>query len=838
MTDVREGRGHGAGDGWLEPGQDLDDLLTRWGSEQTGPFRRPAGGGRHAASDPVPPTWADDPLGTGPPPAPRSSRHEAPEPPAPRHEPPAEPRPSAPGHAASRHGTPAEPPSRPDAPRYEPQPSAPGHAASRHSATNESGSTSRSARHEAPHHEVPGYEPPRYETPRVEGPRYVSPFEGPRTELPRSVRARPEVGRPAGGGAPGTLEDGGPRTEPSRPGDLPAGGAWAPDTGRRFRPDEAPPAARDTGRRFRADGVPPVWERDGAAPNGSTGPTPPAPLHSALVGAPPAPAPPGPPRFDDTGAYAGWLRDGRNPDAHGLLTHDTFDPYADPGPPLDPAGGDDIPGQHRRAGARSPAPRPRWLRTLRIVGAVLGVLLVVGGGFGFFQYKKLSGNINRIDALSPDDAAIRNAAKQLDAENYLILGSDTRAGDNAKYEETAGQVNGERSDTTILAHLSPNRDKAILVSFPRDAWVSLPECPKTGGGMSPAHDGQFNEAFAIGGPSCTVLAVQKLTGIKINHYIQVDFSGFKTMVDAVGGVPICTTKALRDDESGLRMDPGTSVLQGEQALAYVRARYGIGDGSDLGRIERQQKFLGAMMRAATGKKLLVNPVALTKFLGAATKSLTLDNDTSFGDLKALADQLNGLDPKRVSFVTAPIANPAYNPPGFPPLRPGQGGSKVQLDDVAGRTLWDSIINDKPAAAPGSTTAPKPKNVLTIAPTEVRARVLNGVGTGGLAGEVAGDLQGVGFSVDETSNAPRTTATTVRYAPDQAEAAKTLATAVPGAVLQPDSGTTLDLVIGTNYTGVKTVAVGDPATAKAAAAPKPKPATSTAKPVTAADATCT
>jgi LCP family protein required for cell wall assembly len=368
--------------------------------------------------------------------------------------------------------------------------------------------------------------------------------------------------------------------------------------------------------------------------------------------------------------------------------------------------------------------------------------------------------------------------------------------------------------------------------------VSLPECRRSDGTVEPAHDGQFNEAFAIGGPSCTVRAVQKLTGIRINHYVQVDFAGFKTMVDAVGGVPICTPTPLYDKESGLRMDAGTTRLRGEQALSYVRARYGIGDGSDLGRIQRQQRFLGAMVRSATSTKLLVNPVALTKFLGAATKSLTLDRETSFGDLKSLADQLNGLDPKKVAFLTAPIANPAYNPPGFPALKPGQGGSKVLLDDEAGRTLWDSIINDKPAQPGGPAPTPK-KSVLTVAPEQVTVRVLNGVGTSGLAGTVGTALQGAGFSLTEPTNAPRTMTTTVRYAPEQAEQAKTLAAAVPGAVLQPDAGTTLDLVVGANYTGVKPVKPGDPATARPAAAPKPKPAGATApKPVTAADTTCT
>jgi LCP family protein required for cell wall assembly len=371
----------------------------------------------------------------------------------------------------------------------------------------------------------------------------------------------------------------------------------------------------------------------------------------------------------------------------------------------------------------------------------------------------------------------------------------------------------------------------------------LPSCQKSGGGTESEHDGQFNEAFSIGGPSCTVLAVQKLTGIKINHYVQVDFTGFKTMVDALHGVSICSTVPLRDDESGLRLPAGTTVLKGEQALAFVRARYGIGDGSDLGRIQRQQRFLGSMVRSATSSKLLLNPVALTKFLDAATKSLTLDRATSFGDLKALASQLHGLDPKKVSFLTAPIADPAYTPPGFPAPPPGQGGSRVLLDDVAGRSLYDSIINDKPQppktpAKPSSSPQP---NRLTVAPQEVSVRVLNGVGMTGLGRKVSGDLQSVGFETVEPSNAPPTATTTVRYGPKNKEQATTLAAAVPGGVLQADASTDLDLVVGSNYTGVKTVKIGDPATGTAAPAPKPAAATTptpaTTPAVTAADARC-
>jgi LCP family protein required for cell wall assembly len=507
----------------------------------------------------------------------------------------------------------------------------------------------------------------------------------------------------------------------------------------------------------------------------------------------------------------------------GLLTHRAA--YAPDGDPLDTgygfpappgrgrfaAGGDqfypddgDIPPDEREPGRHRRPGRPGWLKVMAWVFAVVGLFGAAIGGWGFFEYHRLSNNITRIDALAPNDPAIKQAAKQRNAENYLLIGSDTREGANSGF----GNVTGARSDTTILAHLSPGRDKALLVSFPRDSWVDLPPCQRTKGGTSPGGEGMFNSAFEVGGPKCTVLAVQKLTGISVNHYVQVDFTGFQTMVEALGGVTICSTEEVDDPKSGLRLHKGSQVLRGAQALAYVRARKTLGDGSDIGRIQRQQRFLGAMIRKATGSKLLFNPLALTRFLDAATKSLTLDRATSLKDLKALGDQLRDLDPKKVSFITAPIANQDYTPPGT------NLKGRVLLDDVAGRRLYDSIINDKPA--PPKTTAPgtKPKTAakvtLTVAPGDVSVKVLNGVGLTGLAARTAADLTSVGFAVTNTGNGPTgTKVTQVRYAPDRADAARTLVAGVPGAVLQEDGslGHTLQLVVGANYRGAVAVQVG-------------------------------
>jgi LCP family protein required for cell wall assembly len=552
------------------------------------------------------------------------------------------------------------------------------------------------------------------------------------------------------------------------------------------------------------------------------------------------------------GGGAGTLTADDDP---GLLTHRaSFDPDYDPygdrfggsyggGPDFLPPG--ERPGRHRRGAGGGG--RPRWLKVIAWVGAVVVVLGVMTGGVAFYEYRKLSNNISRVDALALNDPSIKNAARQQNAENFLLIGSDTREGANAAF----GNVTGARSDTTILAHLSPNRDKVLMISFPRDSYVDIPACRKADGSRSAERHDLFNSAFDSGGPQCTVLTVQKLTGIAVNHYVQVDFTGFQTMVDALGGVSICSPENIYDKASGLRLHTGDQVLRGRQALAYVRARKALGDGSDIGRIQRQQRFLGAMVRKASSSRLLFNPIALTRFLDGATKSLTLDRGTSLRDLKALGDQLRNLDPRKVTFLTAPIANQDYAPPGT------RFRGKVLLDDVAGGRLWDSIINDKPAppktappTKPG-TPAPPSEVTLTVAPTDISVRVLNGVGESGLARRTAADLTSVGFAISNTGNAPvGATASVVRYAPDRLDAARTLAAAVPGAVLQEDAslGRTLTLVIGSTYKSAVPVSAGQKVPApKSAADTRTPPAGGGTNPprtppvptgTSAADTTCT
>ncbi|MDT4936715.1 MAG: hypothetical protein QOG80_386, partial [Pseudonocardiales bacterium] len=269
--------------------------------------------------------------------------------------------------------------------------------------------------------------------------------------------------------------------------------------------------------------------------------------------------------------------------------------------------------------------------------------------------------------------------------------------------------------------------KATVISIPRDSWVDIPQCVAADGSVVPDHHEMFNSAFTIGGAKCTIATVQKLTGIVVTHFVEIDFTGFQSMVSAIGHVTICSPQSVFDPGSGLRLHPGNNSLDGVQALAYVRARETLGDGSDLGRIKRQQIFLGAVMRQATSGPMLTNPVRLTAFLDAATKAITVDRGTSFGDLRTLTSSLQGLDPRHVTFYTAPIANPNYSPPGTTMT------GRVLLDSAKGRVLYDSVIHDtKPVwvtgtgkaakvQAPTPTTATAPAKTTTVVPGTTAAQ---------------------------------------------------------------------------------------------------------------------
>ncbi|MFJ7058666.1 LCP family protein [Streptomyces microflavus] len=306
---------------------------------------------------------------------------------------------------------------------------------------------------------------------------------------------------------------------------------------------------------------------------------------------------------------------------------------------------------HPKDGSASRRKRP-WLRW-----AALGAsfLVLVSAGAGWWLYKKLDGNITTDTSAAAELKVYekeRPTPVVMDAQNILLIGSDSRAGENSEYGRDDG--GSQRSDTTILLHLAADRKSATAVSLPRDLMVEIPSCRTGDGEETRKRFAQFNSAFELGGTACTIRTVERMTGIRIDHHMVVDFNGFKEMVDAVDGVEICLPKPIDDKDAHLDLPAGRQTLNGEEALGYVRARKTLGDGSDTERMERQQQFLGALVNKMQSNGVLLNPTRLYPVLDAATKSLTTDPGLdSLRDLYDLVRSMRDVPTEQVQFLTVP-----------------------------------------------------------------------------------------------------------------------------------------------------------------------------------------
>lgn len=325
-----------------------------------------------------------------------------------------------------------------------------------------------------------------------------------------------------------------------------------------------------------------------------------------------------------------------------------------------------------------------WVRWTAL-GASFVVL--VAAGAGWWLYKKLDGNIRTDTSAAAELRAYekeRPSSVVHDAQNILLIGSDSRAGDNRKYGRDDG--GSQRSDTTILLHLAANRKSATAMSLPRDLMAHIPECHKADKSVSKPQFAQFNWAFELGGTACTIRTVEKMTGIRIDHHMVVDFNGFKNMVDAVDGVEICLKKPIDDSAAHLKLPTGRQKLNGEQALGYVRARKSIGDGSDTERMDRQQQFLGALVNKVQSNGVLLNPTRLYPVLDAATKSLTTDPGLdSLKDLYDLVRGMRNVPTDKVQFLTVPRQPYASN------------ANRDELVQPDADKLFKQLREDKPVA---------------------------------------------------------------------------------------------------------------------------------------------
>ncbi|WP_424211775.1 LCP family protein [Streptomyces sp. BI20] len=340
-------------------------------------------------------------------------------------------------------------------------------------------------------------------------------------------------------------------------------------------------------------------------------------------------------------------------------------------------------GKRAREGAGHSVPRKR--KGLAVVGWTAAAVLVLGGGGLGTLWAKLNDNLKSvdIDALLGKDRPENVDNGSLD---LLVLGSDSRGGDNGEYGQDDG--GSARADTAMIVHLYEGRKTASVISIPRDTLVTRPACATDGGGTDPGGPRKmFNESFTVGGAACAVKTVEQMSGIRMDHYIEVDFVGFKKIVDALGGVEVTTTKPIKDGASHLNLAPGTHRLDGEQSLGLVRTRKSVGDGSDLGRIQLQQAFMKALIKQVKQIGLFDSPTRLYGLADTATKAVTTDK--ALGDVNSLlsfAKGLGGIDAEDLTMITLPVRADTRDPNRVVPL------------DAETAMVWDALRADRPIPA--------------------------------------------------------------------------------------------------------------------------------------------
>ncbi|MGW7310564.1 LCP family protein [Streptomyces sp. NPDC054835] len=456
-----------------------------------------------------------------------------------------------------------------------------------------------------------------------------------------------------------------------------------------------------------------------------------------------------------------------------------------------------VPARRRPTGKRRRPRRPRWGMRM---ATTLSVVVLAAGGIGHAVVTSLDTGITRVDPFKD----MKNRPQAGNGMNVLVVGTDGR--DRITPEERAkyrlGGAPCHCTDTVMLVHISEDREQASVVSLPRDSYAEMPEhTDLTTGRHHHAHPVKLNAAYAEGGPGLTVRTVESMTGVKIDHYLEVDFTSFMKTVDAVGGVQICTAKPMKDSYTGLDLAAGPHELDGGQALQYVRSRH-VDGAADIGRMQRQQKFLAALIDRLTSGGVLFNPVRFREVATTALGSVRADQGFGTEQMLALAKAMRGFTPASSEFVSVPIGQMSFPVKGI--------GSTVKWDAAKAQKLFQSLREDHPLTPqqPVAPKGPRPVDV-EVAPKSIRVQVYNGTRTDGLGGRVDEALRASGF---ETTRAPRTGSgrepgrTLVEFDPRWDRSARTLAAALPGAELRavPGQGGTLRVTVGADYKGVAKV----------------------------------
>jgi LCP family protein required for cell wall assembly len=462
-------------------------------------------------------------------------------------------------------------------------------------------------------------------------------------------------------------------------------------------------------------------------------------------------------------------------------------------------------------------PSRRRLRKDMVLGAaaILATVLVVSTSLvAYARYRTVYGSIKRVDVSASELG--KHRPPYTAALNILVIGSDSRAGLGNKFGSAAA-IAGARSDTMLLLHIAPGHQRADIISLPRDSMVPILSCQAdnangfSGQSAQPGGLERLNATFAYGGPVCLWKTVEQITNVRIQHFVEVNFTGFESIVNDVGGVPVCLPYAIDNAQSGLNLSAGLHTVTGAQALAFVRARENVGQGSDLQRIQRQQFFLDAVLQKLKRTNLLSDPTRILSVVTDAAKSLTTDSGLDLSTMLKIANSMRALNSSAVEFISVPVV-------AYPP----DPTAEVQWAEPGADQLFQAIASDKTLPKPvAKKAAATPTAVPTVRRSQVNVEVLNGSGASGAASTTATDLTNAGFTVAGTGDVPGfgVTNTVIQYSSaSQLPEVNTLKAAVGNVQVKQDTtlpAGTINLVVGSDFNGL--------------ANPSPSPSPSPTKP---------
>ncbi len=475
------------------------------------------------------------------------------------------------------------------------------------------------------------------------------------------------------------------------------------------------------------------------------------------------------------------------------------------GPPGGPGGPDDGAGPGRS----------RKRKILKWASLVTTIVLVAASLTAYIAYRDVVDGIkqeNVSNLLGP-----HRPPQYTSAQNILVIGSDSRAGTKGQFG-SAQAIQGARSDTMMLLHILPDHKGAVVISFPRDSLVPIIGCQPDGTGTKgqTAQSGgteMLNATFAAGGAACLWKTLETTTGVHINHFVEINFDGFQSVVNDLGGVNVCLPEAINDPASHLDLSAGQHHVNGTQALAFVRERH-VGEGSDLQRIQRQQFFMAALVQQIESQNVLSNVTKVFSIARDVAKTLTTDSGLSVDDMKNIATSMKGLSTKGVQFTQVPV------------VQDPNDANRVIWEQPQATSLFGEVAHDQ-TVKPKASSSAKPTasasatpSTPAVSPSSVRVNVLNAAGTSGLAAQAAGALTQSDFQVVGTGNAAEPSSSTIiQYSSaDEAGAARALAAVVPGAQVQPVSAASgvpsdaVDLILGSDYTGLKPASASPSASA--------------------------